>query len=207
MDLLQQNHLRAWISSALAEAHRHHFDLSRRLPPVSVAQRLRREAKRLAHSASGYEQLVRHALSATADHGERAYRSLELRRLLQAPDPLAQIALRQRVLAEGSAHSPRLAAIATRREERRGRRRAGRNSTELALWLMEAPELHRVLWDHPALDVDAAVRAAMLASAARLEARARELSPGVADETPLSFPDPLPTRTPNQETGDGAHLV
>lgn len=207
MDLLQQNHLRAWISSALAEAHRHHFDLSRRLPPISVAQRLRREAKRMANSASGYEQLLRHALWATADHGDRAYRSLELRRLLQAPDAIAQVAVRERVQAEGPGKSAGPATSAARREERRGRRRAGRNSDELAMWLMEAAELHRLLWDHPALNVDAPVRAAMLACIAKLEARARELSPGAAAETPLSFPDPLPTRAPNQEACDGPQPV
>lgn len=207
MDLLQQNHLRAWISSALAEANRHHFELSRRLPPISVGLRLRREAKRLANSASGYEQLLRHALLATADHGDRAYKSLELRRLLQAPDPIPRTAVRERAQAVESGKILGLATSAARREERRGRRRAGRNADELAMWLMEAAELHRLLWDHPALNVDATVRAAMLACVARLEARARELSPSAAAETPLSFADPLPTRAPNRETCDGPQPV
>lgn len=207
MDLLQQNQVRVWLSSALAETQRHHFELSRRLPPAAVAQRLRREARRLANSPSAYEQLVRQALAARADHGDRAYRSLALRRLLQAPDPIAQLALRAQVLAVAPARSRGQVVSAVRREERRGGRRGGRDARDLARWLFEAAALHRSLWDHPALNADAGVRGAMLSCAARLETRARELFPTGASATLVSFADAIPTRVLNQETCDGGQPV
>jgi hypothetical protein len=184
MDLPHQLQLRAWISRALAEAHQHRVALGRGLPALSVKQRLRRYARRLAPSASAYEQLLGVALAAAADHEDRAYRSLELRRLSQAPEPLAQLELRTRALAAIREDGDALIDHAVRREARRSRRIGGRPE-HAASWLMEVAGLNRMLWDHPGLQLEAPQRAVLLACAARLEARAFEISRSGAERLRL----------------------
>ncbi|CAN7637968.1 hypothetical protein LJR219_004995 [Phenylobacterium sp. LjRoot219] len=201
MDLPLQHHVKAWVSRALADAHHQRLDLARRLPPISVAQRLRRKARRLALSPSGYEQLLRHALAAAADHGERSCRALELRCLLRAPDPLAQLSLRMQVLAAGRDHNGELIAGAAAREERRSARRRAGDPDEVAARLVSAAGLNRALWDHPGLAAEPSVRASMLACAARLESRAVELSPPNAGRLLLAFTN---LAHPKQEIRNGA---
>lgn len=203
MDLLLQSHVSTWISSALAEAHRRRFILTRRLNPISVPRRLRRQASRFAQSPLAYEQLVRHALLATAEFGDQAYRSLGLRRLLEAPDPLAQLAMREEVSARATHHPLDLAA-ALRREERRGALRAGPAPCVRARWITEVAALHRLLWDHPHLLVETTARAGMLACAGHLEARANELWPSEAAAiSPLEFTEPVPTRALSERNQHG----
>lgn len=205
MDLLHQLHLNTWISRALAEAHQHRLALGRGLPALSVRRRLRRHARRLAASASAYDQLLRIALFAAAAHGDRTHRSPQLRGLSQPPDTAVQLALRMQALA-AVRNDDETIERSVRREARRSRR-IGRSPEQSATWLMEVAALNRALWDHPALPVETAHRAAILGCAARLEGRALEISRSNAEHLRLGPAALNPTREVSKEPNDGDQPV
>lgn len=160
----------AAISEATLLAAHFRTDVARRLNPVSTAQRLRSEAARAAALPVASEQLLALALLASADADGECPALLGL---AQPPDPLRQLELRRRVFeaSKGPAAQIDVSPFIFVAEARRVAR-DGHDARRLAVWLQDAAELNRALWDHPALPVDLAMREAMLASVPALTARA-----------------------------------
>jgi hypothetical protein len=164
-------------SEAMACAQVRRIEARRRLPPVSAAARLREAAILAAASPLAFDQLLAVCLAPDAGDGDSASARARMAAICAPPDPVGQLDLRRQVLALAPPEALDLEiAYALTAEERRGADRAGRSPEALAAHLMEAAELARSLWDHPALATEPGLRAVMLATAPRLKARAGALS-------------------------------
>lgn len=168
--------IRRAASEAMAFAQASRMDALRRSNPITAYKRLRDEAIQAAASPLAFDQLLTICLEAVSEHGDAHSKRPPLWFICDAPDPLEQLAVRQEVFSLPPEDVIDLdVAYAAAAEERRGGLRVGRDPHDLAGYLMEAAELARHLWDHPALPVDAAIRGAMLATVPTLHVRASVL--------------------------------